>query len=142
VSTGVDADALKAHLSKYGELAYFDVSRPKVQIEPPLSSCKANIPQNSAFVEFKTIAGFQAAVAANPHKVGGQEDIYVEERRPAGQFNQRGGARGGRGGFERTGQGRGGSFNKDAPRGSFPGGRGRGGSVTPRGGRGAAAQAA
>jgi len=30
VYQSVDADALKAQLSKYGELAYFDVSRPKV----------------------------------------------------------------------------------------------------------------
>jgi hypothetical protein len=124
VYTGVDADELKAHLTKFGELAYFDVSRAK----------------NSAFAEFKTLAGFQAAIAANPHSVGGVDDIFIEERRPAGQFNPRGGARGSRSGFERpAGQGRGGpNFNKDSPRGAFGASRGRGGSVTPRG-RGAPA---
>lgn len=115
VYAGVDAEELKAHLNKFGELVYFDVNRAK----------------NSAFGEFKTLAGFQAAVAANPHSVGGVEDIFVEERRPAVPFNARGGARGGRGGFERpAGQGRGGG----APRGSFGGAnRGRGGTATPRG---------
>ncbi|KAE9989926.1 hypothetical protein EG327_002113 [Venturia inaequalis] len=115
VYAGVDAEELKAHLNKFGELVYFDVNRAK----------------NSAFGEFKTLAGFQAAVAANPHSVGGVEDIFVEERRPAVPFNTRGGARGGRGGFERpAGQGRGGG----APRGAFGGAnRGRGGTATPRG---------
>lgn len=117
VYAGVDAEELKAHLNKFGELVYFDVNRAK----------------NSAFGEFKTLAGFQAAVAANPHSVGGVEDIFVEERRPAVPFNARGGARGGRGGFERpAGQGRGGSGG--APRGAFGGAnRGRGGTATPRG---------
>ncbi|KAF2420121.1 hypothetical protein EJ08DRAFT_598565 [Tothia fuscella] len=126
----VDADALKAALEKFGELAYFDVSRAK----------------NSAFVEFTSVSGFQAAVAANPHKIG-TDTVYVEERRPAGAFSQRGGPggmRGGaRGGFnDRNGPGRGGFGNKDAPRGGYGGpGRGRGGpagngNVTPRGGRG------
>jgi hypothetical protein len=96
---------------------------------------KLTFAQNSAFAEFKTLGGFQAAVAANPHKIGEVEDIYVEERRPAGGSFPRGGGnvRGGaRGDFNRpAGQGRG-NFNKDAPRGGFTGGRGRG-SLTPRG---------
>ncbi|KAF2815292.1 uncharacterized protein BDZ99DRAFT_472591 [Mytilinidion resinicola] len=98
VSAGVDDAALKAALSKYGEVEYCDISRQK----------------NCAFVDFKTVAGFQAAVAANPHKVNG-EDINVEERRlrPGNFPFQRGGLRG-RGG---------------------PGGPGRG-NFPPRGGRG------
>ena len=95
--------------------------------------------QNCAFVEFKTTAGYKAAVAANPHVVNG-ENIVVEQRRPkanaygGANYNAtRGGAgRGGRGGFEPT---RGGS--QSGGRGGFPGqSRGRGGGG-PRGGRGA-----
>ncbi|QDS72023.1 hypothetical protein FKW77_002101 [Venturia effusa] len=116
VYASVDAEELKAHLNKFGELVYFDINRAK----------------NSAFGEFKTLSGFQAAVAANPHSVSGIDDIVVEERRPAVPFNARGGARGGRGGFERpAGQGRGGG---GAPRGVYGGAnRGRGGTATPRG---------
>jgi len=80
--------------------------------------------QNCAFVDFKTTAGFQAAVNANPHTVNGLE-IKVEERRtrPNQQFPSfRGGAPRGRGGI--GGQ----------PRGGFQ--RGRGGPMN-RGGRGA-----
>jgi hypothetical protein len=57
-----------------------------------------------------------------------------------GGFTARGGARGGRGGFDsRPSQGRGDFKGTGAPRGAF-GGRGRGssGNVTPRGGRGGA----
>ncbi|KAI4164285.1 MAG: hypothetical protein LQ342_001930 [Letrouitia transgressa] len=115
VTDKVDASILKNTLTQYGKLAYFD---------------------NCAFVEFETIAGYNAAVAANPHLIGG-EQIYVEERRPRptayGGFNTRGGMRGGRGGTDgRTnGQGRG-NFPKDGGRGGFVP-RGRGGSMTPRG---------
>lgn len=89
--------------------------------------------QKAAFVEYKTVAGFNAAVAANPHRVG-SEDVWVEERRvTGGGFARGGGARGGRGGFEgRGGAGRGGF----GPR----GGRGGSGNVTPRGGRGGQGQ--
>jgi hypothetical protein len=95
-----------------------------------------NVSQNCAFVEFKTQAGYNAAIAANPHTVNG-ENIIVEQRRPkanayggANYNSARGGpGRGGRGGFEpsRTGAQGGG-------RGGFTGGqtRGRGGSG-PRG---------
>ncbi|KAF2671411.1 hypothetical protein BT63DRAFT_216295 [Microthyrium microscopicum] len=120
----VGAEDLKAALSKYGELAYFDISRQK----------------NSAFVEFKNVDGFKAAVAANPHKIG-TDNVIVEERRITPQFSGRGNTRGGRGGFEgRTNPGgRGGFANKEggAPRGNFTGNRGgRGGPAVPnRGGR-------
>ncbi|KAL8761623.1 MAG: hypothetical protein Q9184_002270 [Pyrenodesmia sp. 2 TL-2023] len=124
VTDKVDASILKSTLNEFGKLAYFDVSRTK----------------NCAFVEFETIEGYNAAVAANPHSIGG-EQIYVEERRPRntpyGGFNPRGGMRGGRGGPDgRPGsQGRGG-FSKDGGRGGFVPRGGRGGSMTPRGGRG------
>lgn len=77
--------------------------------------------QNCAFVEFADGAAYNAAVAANPHSIGG-EQIYVEERRPranayGGNFAGRGGMRGGRGGNEsRPGSSQG--------RGGFRGGRG------------------
>ncbi|KAI4234418.1 MAG: hypothetical protein LQ349_003807 [Xanthoria aureola] len=125
VTDKVDASILKNTLNQHGRLAYFDVSRQK----------------NCAFVEFETAEGYNAAVAANPHSIGG-EQIYVEERRPRpagyGGFNPRGGMRGGRGGTDgRPGsQGRG-SFPKDGGRGGFAP-RGRGGNITPRGGRGQA----
>ncbi|KAL8659101.1 MAG: hypothetical protein Q9202_007276 [Teloschistes flavicans] len=123
VTEKVDASILKSTLSAFGKLAYFDVSRGK----------------NCAFVEFETNEGYNAAVAANPHSIGG-EQIYVEERRPRpaayGGFNARGGIRGGRGGADgRAGsQGRG-NFPKDGGRGGFVPRGGRGG-MTPRGGRG------
>lgn len=89
--------------------------------------------QNSAFVEFVTVTSFNAAVAANPHKIA-DENVYVEERRPTvGGYGQRGSLRGrGGAGFDsRQGQPRGGfSGTKDgAPRGGpgFPRGSGRGG---------------
>ncbi|KAL8950896.1 MAG: hypothetical protein Q9222_003092 [Ikaeria aurantiellina] len=122
VTDKVDASILKGTLNQFGKLAYFDVSRQK----------------NCAFVEFETLDGYNAAVAANPHSIGG-EQIFVEERRPRpagyGGFNPRGGMRGGRGGADNRagGQGRG-NFSKDGGRGGFvPRGRGN---MTPRGGRG------
>ncbi|KAI1423594.1 hypothetical protein F5Y12DRAFT_527319 [Xylaria sp. FL1777] len=118
VTEKVGRDELESALAQYGELAYFDINRQK----------------NCAFVEFKTAAGYQAAVAANPHVVNG-ENIVVEPRRPkAGAYGGsnynagRGNAhsRGGRGGFD---AGRSGSHGS---RGSFGGqNRGRGG--LPRG---------
>ncbi|KIW02569.1 hypothetical protein, variant [Verruconis gallopava] len=129
VTEDVDADALKQVLSRYGEIVYFDVARQK----------------KAAFVEYKTLAGFQAAVSANPHRIG-SEDIWVEERRVSNtSYNARGGARGGsRGGsFDgRAGsQGRGDYKGTGSSRGNFSarGGRGGSGNVTPkgRGGQGA-----
>lgn len=105
VTDKVDASILKTTLAQFGKLVYFDVSRPK----------------NCAFVEFADGAAYNAAVAANPHSIGG-EQIYVEERRPranayGGNFAGRGGMRGGRGGNEsRPGSSQG--------RGGFRGGRG------------------
>ncbi|KAL8770601.1 MAG: hypothetical protein Q9209_003669 [Squamulea sp. 1 TL-2023] len=123
VTDKVDASILRSTLNQHGRVTYFDVSRQK----------------NCAFVEFETVEGYNAAVAANPHSIGG-EQIYVEERRPRpagyGGFGPRGGMRGGRGGPDgRPGsQGRG-NFPKDGGRGGFVP-RGRGGNITPRGGRG------
>ncbi|KAI1469538.1 uncharacterized protein F4812DRAFT_423514 [Daldinia caldariorum] len=120
VTDKVDKDELRAALAQHGELVYFDINRSK----------------NCAFVEFATHAGYQAAVAANPHVVNG-ESIVVEPRRPkAGAYggsnynSGRGNLQnrpGGRGGFE----GRSGS---QGGRGNFGGqGRGRGGGGAPRG---------
>ncbi|KAI0166617.1 hypothetical protein GGR57DRAFT_496878 [Xylariaceae sp. FL1272] len=122
VTDKVGRDELEAALAQHGDLAYFDINRSK----------------NCAFVEFKTIAGYQAAVAANPHVING-ENIVVEPRRPkpaayggsnysAGRGNAQ--SRGGRGGFE------GGRSGSQGGRGNFGGqNRARGG--MPRGGRGA-----
>ncbi|KAI4859573.1 hypothetical protein F4820DRAFT_156597 [Hypoxylon rubiginosum] len=118
VTEKVKNDDLRAALAQHGELVYFDINRQK----------------NCAFVEFSTAAGYQAAVAANPHVVNG-ENIMVEPRRPkagayggsnytAGRGNMQ--SRPGRGGFD----GRAGS---QGGRGNFGGqGRGRGGGA-PRG---------
>jgi hypothetical protein len=85
--------------------------------------------QNCAFVDFKTLSGFQAAAKNNPHQVNGIE-LTVEERRLRPQsFNPypRGGAPRGRGGMNNQGQ-RGG-FN---PRGGRGGSVGRGGRPAPQ----------
>lgn len=83
------------------------------------------------------MAGFQAAVNANPHRIG-TEEIWVEERRMPNAFNARGGARGGRGSFDGRPAARGDYKGTGAPRGNYvPRGRGNG-NVTPRGGRGGA----
>uniref|UniRef100_L2FXT8 Ntf2 and rrm domain-containing protein n=1 Tax=Colletotrichum fructicola (strain Nara gc5) TaxID=1213859 RepID=L2FXT8_COLFN len=65
VTDKVKAEDLRAALNNHGELTYFDINRQK----------------NCAFVEFATPAGYQAAAAANPHIVNG-ENIVVEPRRP------------------------------------------------------------
>lgn len=128
VTEKVDARVLRSSLEKYGELKYFDVSRPK----------------NCAFVEFATTEGYNAAAAANPHVING-ENILVEERRPrAGQFGNAGAGTGaygrggsntnrGRGGFQgRTGS-QSGSATKDAGRSNFQSRSGnKGGNVTPK----------
>ncbi|OCL04935.1 hypothetical protein AOQ84DRAFT_367078 [Glonium stellatum] len=109
----VDADALRTALAKHGEIAYFDVSRQK----------------NCAFVDFTTPAAFQAAVSANPHKVG-DENIYVEERRARPPFQFGRGVVRGRGQDRAGGPGRGG-FKNDGGRGGFVP-RARGGNPAPR----------
>ncbi|KAI1120402.1 hypothetical protein F5Y10DRAFT_258507 [Nemania abortiva] len=117
VTEKVGREELEGALAQYGELVYFDINRQK----------------NCAFVEFKTAAGYQAAAAANPHVVNG-ENIMVEPRRPkagaygGSNYSARGNLhnRGGRGGFDGNRSGSHGS------RGSFGGpNRGRGG--LPRG---------
>lgn len=83
-------------------------------------------------MEFAEPAGFKAAVAASPIQVG-TERVVVEERRQ--RFGGAGHPHrgGGRGRGERFGsQGRGG-YSKDSGR--YPSRGGRGGNVTPRGGR-------
>lgn len=117
VTEGVKAEELRAALSSFGELVYFDINRQK----------------NCAFVEFATTAGYQAAFAANPHQLAG-EAIVVEPRRPkssayggSGYNAGRGGMNGrGRGGFENRGPGgqRGRGGFGGAPRGGAPRGRG------------------
>ncbi|KAK1986835.1 hypothetical protein LZ30DRAFT_581321 [Colletotrichum cereale] len=128
VTDKVKADDLKAALAAHGELTYFDINRQK----------------NCAFVEFATVAGYQAAAAANPHTVNG-ENIIVEPRRPKAtayggssystpRGNATGGGRG-RGGFEGNRSG-----SQGNARGNFAGGQARGrGSVRGRGASQAAA---
>ncbi|KZF25110.1 hypothetical protein L228DRAFT_62167 [Xylona heveae TC161] len=117
VTDKVEEAALKSTLEKFGELAYFDISRQR----------------NCAFVEFATPAGFNAAVSANPHTVGG-EQILVEERRIRAGYGGygpgRGGLNRGRGGSDGRPQGRGG-FPRDGGRGGYAP-RGRGGNVAPK----------
>lgn len=117
VTEKVQTEELRAALASFGQLIYFDINRGK----------------NCAFVEYATPEGYQAAAAANPHKLGG-EDIYVEPRRPKANayggngYATRGGVSGrGRGGFEQSRTG-------SQGRGNFGQNRGRGGA--PRGGRG------
>ncbi|KAF4962736.1 hypothetical protein FSARC_9205 [Fusarium sarcochroum] len=113
-----DAD-LKNALAAFGELTYFDINRQK----------------NCAFVEYKTTDGYQAAAAANPHTVNG-ENIVVEARRP--KANAYGGSSyGGRGPVPGRGRGgaEGGRSGGQGSRGNFSGqNRGRGGAPRGRGG--------
>ncbi|KAF2155853.1 hypothetical protein K461DRAFT_274889 [Myriangium duriaei CBS 260.36] len=119
VHDSMDTKQLKSTLEKFGELAYFDISRQK--------SC--------AFVDFKTAEGYKAAMDANPHHIG-NDRIFVEERRMkpgAYPYVPRGGMRGGRG-APAQGTNRG-SFQGN--RGGFTG-RGRGGNTGSVRGRGGA----
>ncbi|KAH6620462.1 NTF2 and RRM domain-containing protein [Boeremia exigua] len=107
VYSQVQEGSLRAALTKFGEIEFLDLSRGK----------------NAAFVDFKTPAGYQAAVAANPHTVDGVE-LKVEERRTrpqqySGSFPRGGGSQRGRGG-------------PGGPRGGFVP-RGRGGAARGRG---------
>ncbi|KAL6866885.1 hypothetical protein J3F83DRAFT_91925 [Trichoderma novae-zelandiae] len=108
-----DAD-LRTALAAFGELTYFDINRAK----------------NCAFVEYKTVEGYQAALAGKNLTVNG-ENIVVEPRRP--KSNTYGGNFGaGRG--NASGRGRGGAGGPN-PRGNFTGqARGRGGAARGRGG--------
>ncbi|RSL61254.1 hypothetical protein CEP54_006296 [Fusarium duplospermum] len=122
VTDKVQDAELRGTLAAFGELTYFDINRQK----------------NCAFVEYKTAEGYQAAVAANPHTVNG-ENIVVEPRRP--KANAYGGSSyGGRGGISGRGRGGadGGRSGGQGPRGNFSGqNRGRG---APRGRGGPQAQ--
>ncbi|KAM5351306.1 hypothetical protein ACJ41O_004029 [Fusarium nematophilum] len=120
VTDKVQEADLKNALAAFGELTYFDINRQK----------------NCAFVEYKTPEGYQAAAAANPHTVNG-ENIVVEPRRP--KANAYGGSSygGGRGGLSGRGRGGidGGRSGGQGPRGNFSGqNRGRGGAPRGRGG--------
>ncbi|KAH9825604.1 Nuclear transport factor 2 (NTF2) domain [Teratosphaeria destructans] len=118
----VNADELRRHLAQFGEITYFDVARQK----------------NCAFVDFKTAEGYQAAVNGNPHTLG-ENKLFVEERRvrpgstpyvPRGQYQ---GGRGGRGGAQGQGTGRG-NFQGQQRSGGYQGARGgRGGTSAGRG---------
>lgn len=131
VYSQVEEGALRAALTKFGEIEYLDISRGKVSEDKRVKSWpKLMSLQNCAFVDFKTPAGFQGAVAANPHTVNGVEMKVEERRQNPAQFN--------RGGFARGGAPRGrGGMGGQAPRGNFTP-RGRGGPM--RGGRGGAPQ--
>jgi len=95
-------------------------------------------------VEFANAAGYNAAVAANPHTIG-TELIIVEQRRQrpkafSGRNTSftRGGANVSRGKGSMRGRGggsQGGAFPKDASRGTFQqrGGKSGSGNVTPNG---------
>ncbi|RMZ77855.1 hypothetical protein DV737_g4131, partial [Chaetothyriales sp. CBS 132003] len=127
VNEKVDARTLREVLEHFGELKYFDVSRPR----------------NCAFVEFATPEGYAAAVAANPHTVN-TETISVEERRPRPGAYGATGAQFARGNGQ-AGRGRGGNLQqRSGSQSSFPKDAGRGtsqqqqravksGTVTPRG---------
>ncbi|CAK7264841.1 hypothetical protein SEPCBS119000_001204 [Sporothrix epigloea] len=121
VTDKVEEAALRSLLESFGPVVYFDISRAK----------------NCAFIEFASAAGYQAAVAANPHTVNG-ETIIVEPRRPkAGAYGgsnynpNRGNLSGrGRGGYDgRNGNqgGRGGFSGQNRGRGGAGASRGRGG---------------
>ncbi|KAI9687971.1 MAG: hypothetical protein M1820_010369 [Bogoriella megaspora] len=122
VYENVDPEELRKVLAQHGEIVYFDVSRQK----------------NCAFVDFATPAGYQAAVAANPHTVGNNR-IFVEERRlRPGSYpyvpRGRGDMRGGRGGTGPRDGGRGGGYQQKP---AFPPRGGRGGANAGARGRGA-----
>ena len=85
-------------------------------------------------MEYGTPEGYQAAAAANPHKIGGEE-IYVEPRRPKAGAYGGNGYTGPRGGMNQRGRG---NFEQGRPgsqggRGNFGQTRGRGGAPRGRG---------
>jgi RNA recognition motif. (a.k.a. RRM, RBD, or RNP domain) len=135
VTEGVGSEELRATLSSYGDLIYFDINRTKVRtIGKASTTDKLTMRQNCAFVEFATIAGYQAAIAANPHLLGG-EQIIVEPRRPKSSAYGGSNYNAGRGGM--NGRGRGGFDQGRTPsqrsRGDFGPNRGRGGAPRGRG---------
>lgn len=137
VTSKVDENLLRSTLEKYGNLKYFDVSRQKVK-RSHLRSVSTNVLQNCAFVDFADAAGYQAAVAANPHLIG-TEQVTVEERRPRpGAFGNQAYGRGpnpgrGRGGMQARQGTQGGGYQKDVNRAGYQPRGGRGGNITPKG---------
>ena len=127
VNDKIQASDLRVVLEKYGELKYFDVSRPRVCQTPDSAENPLTYSQNCAFVEFADAAGYNAAVAANPHNVG-TEQIYVEERRPRPNAFGGSSASFSRGGTP-PGRGRGGMQG----RGNYQSRGGKSGNVTPKG---------
>ncbi|OAT08941.1 NTF2 and RRM domain-containing protein [Blastomyces gilchristii SLH14081] len=120
VNEKVDAALLKQVMSRFGKLKYFNVNRQ----------------QGTAYVEFADVAAYKSALSSNPHQIG-TEEVTVERRRPGGfggnsYGSGRGGSRGGRGDGRSGSQGGRGGFQNDSGR-YTP--RGRGGNLTPKGGR-------
>ncbi|KAL2164220.1 hypothetical protein VTH06DRAFT_3436 [Thermothelomyces fergusii] len=113
VTEKVQDEDLRAKLSSFGELAYFDINRSK----------------NCAFVEFKTQDGYKAAVAANPHIVNGEKIVVEQRRTGASNYNAYRGGRGGRAGYDSPRAG-----SQGGGRGGFGQSRGRGGGARGRGG--------
>ncbi|PGH31503.1 hypothetical protein GX50_05745 [[Emmonsia] crescens] len=126
VNEKVDAALLKQVMSRFGKLKYFNVNRQ----------------QGTAFVEFADVAAYKTALSSNPHQIG-TEEVTVERRRPGG-FGGNSSYGSGRGGSGR-GRGDGRSGSQGGGRGGGGGGfqndsgrytpRGRGGNITPKGGR-------
>ncbi|KAI5919954.1 hypothetical protein F4810DRAFT_458143 [Camillea tinctor] len=119
VTEKVKNEDLEAALTLYGPLVYFDINRQK----------------NCAFVEFAAQAGYQAAMAANPHIVNG-ESVSVEPRRPKSSAYGGSNYASGRGNLPNRGRGGfdGGRSGSQGGRGNFGGqNRGRGGMPRGRG---------
>ncbi|PGH09358.1 hypothetical protein GX51_00801 [Blastomyces parvus] len=121
VNEKVDAALLKQVMSRFGKLKYFNVNRQ----------------QGTAYVEFADVAAYKSALSSNPHQIG-TEEVTVERRRHGGfggnsnYGSGRGGSGRGRGDGRSGSQGGRGGFQNDSGR-YTP--RGRGGNLTPKGGR-------
>ncbi|OAX77975.1 hypothetical protein ACJ72_07720 [Emergomyces africanus] len=121
VNEKVDAALLKQVMSRFGKLKYFNVNRQ----------------QGTAYVEFADIAAYKTALSSNPHQIG-TEEVTVERRRPGGfggnsnYSSGRGGSGRGRGDGRSGSQGGRGGFQNESGRYTA---RGRGGNITPKGGR-------
>ncbi|RKF58241.1 hypothetical protein GcC1_184037 [Golovinomyces cichoracearum] len=109
VTDKVETGALRALLSSFGPLHYFDINRFK----------------NCAFVEFETIEAYQAATNASPHQLSG-ESIFVEPRRPKTNAYGGNGYSGGRPGTNQRSRG---SFANRVRGSGTPRGRGQPGNA-------------
>ncbi|EER43184.1 NTF2 and RRM domain-containing protein [Histoplasma capsulatum H143] len=100
-------------------------------------SRRGALKQGTAYVEFADVAAYKTALSSNPHQIG-TEEVTVERRRPGGfggnsnYGSSRGGSGRGRGDGRSGSQGGRGGFHNDSGR-YTP--RGRGGNITPKGGR-------